>query len=657
MDEATLIEKLVQLVRQKREISLKDAAGKLLVDEDTLVKVANNLSDHGMVRVEYQVFKGVMLKPGRVIVAENTFKPRVDEKTAQEKPAQEKPSKAQKEQTEDEKREYYRTLIQKFMQLVQDKKEVRPEDAAKTLGTDREAIERIVGRLKEQGIVRVEYTVLKGMVVKPGEKKFGVVGSKKADEGKQEETPKDAQRQQETIPKPVEEAKPEGKKIVEDKAAQETKREEGKAKPAEEKKADIKPKKTEVRKKFDQQDVEKLAQLVDGRESVRLDDAAKKLNLDKTAVAEVAGILEEQGKIVVERRLIGGAVFKKKAGAERRVVEPAVKMEAVKLRDESGKVSETRSVDKPLEEVKPQLKPAEEMSGGGRKPQEENLPEQSKDEPRGYDNKMLERFVQLVTDKRSVKPVEAAKAMKVDEETVLRIANKLNERGLIKIDYSIFGGTVFKPGGKVGKSQGKVTPFPAAGQEPLEEKLKPAEEKKPEVKPVNEVSEKKVEEKQKPKVVPSKVEKREEIKPVREEKTQETRKEEAKPMPGAEKKVLDEYDNALAENFVKIVKDAKEIRLEESVKTLGADKDAVIRLASMLAEHDIVKVNYTLVGEIVFTPGLNIDKTPSETGQDSEKEKRVVGSGDKTEEVDVIVDEIRRKILEKRYKKYGKPSD
>ena len=114
-------------------------------------------------------------------------------------------------------------------------------------------------------------------------------------------------------------------------------------------------------------------------------------------------------------------------------------------------------------------------------------------------------------------------------------------------------------------------------------------------------------------------------------------------------------DGSLVEKLVCLVKDTKQIKLEDAERALGVDEETAMKIAGILSEHDIIKVSYTIVGETVFVPGANIDKKPEESIIETIEKNPEKNAEDKTEKVDKLVEEIRRRILEKKYSNHKEP--
>jgi len=117
-----------------------------------------------------------------------------------------------------------------------------------------------------------------------------------------------------------------------------------------------------------------------------------------------------------------------------------------------------------------------------------------------------------------------------------------------------------------------------------------------------------------------------------------------------------------------MVRDTGGIRLENAMKFLGVDGPTLMKVAGILSEHDIVKINYNLVGETVFKPGKDINRkiesmpdkakdggAATEVVRDENVLNTIDKTEDKTERVDRMVDEIRRRIWGEKLKKEKPP--
>jgi len=115
------------------------------------------------------------------------------------------------------------------------------------------------------------------------------------------------------------------------------------------------------------------------------------------------------------------------------------------------------------------------------------------------------------------------------------------------------------------------------------------------------------------------------------------------------------YDKVLVEKLVSLVRETKEIKLEDTARSLTIDEDGIMKIAAILDKHDIIKINYTPAGEAFFKPGPNVNKMGDEiVKEESSDTNNITSTGDKTEKVDNLITELREKISEKRVKKYEK---
>ncbi|MCX6695512.1 MAG: hypothetical protein NTU61_04390 [Candidatus Altiarchaeota archaeon] len=131
-----------------------------------------------------------------------------------------------------------------------------------------------------------------------------------------------------------------------------------------------------------------------------------------------------------------------------------------------------------------------------------------------------------------------------------------------------------------------------------------------------------------------------------------------------------EYDNKLIEKFVEIVKRKNEVKVEDVVKALQTDSETLMKIACILNEHEIIRLNYNIVGEAVVKPGPNIDKKvegdvsadadkraipePQNKIVDNSQKSRLDSSEDKTEKVSRVIYQLRKRIADKKIKNIEK---
>lgn len=106
------------------------------------------------------------------------------------------------------------------------------------------------------------------------------------------------------------------------------------------------------------------------------------------------------------------------------------------------------------------------------------------------------------------------------------------------------------------------------------------------------------------------------------------------------------------ERIVELVRKKKEVSLKEACSVFGADEKSLMSLVRILQEHAIVKIRYSLVGDVLLQPGENID------GSMMLEAKKAVATVSKEAvksegEVGEFLDMLKAKRLEKRRK--GKP--
>ena len=95
----------------------------------------------------------------------------------------------------------------------------------------------------------------------------------------------------------------------------------------------------------------------------------------------------------------------------------------------------------------------------------------------------------------------------------------------------------------------------------------------------------------------------------------------------------------------KPVSEFKDIRVDQVVKSLGIEEKDVLELAKILQEHDIVKLHYTVVGDIVLKKGKKLEVS----GGDVDEEIQKIERGSEDTEVDKLLDVIRDRIREKKH--------
>jgi len=125
-----------------------------------------------------------------------------------------------------------------------------------------------------------------------------------------------------------------------------------------------------------------------------------------------------------------------------------------------------------------------------------------------------------------------------------------------------------------------------------------------------------------------------------------------------------EYDNNLLEKFAQMVKATGGIRQDSAIKFLGVDDKTIAKMAGVLGEHNIIKIDYTIVGETIYKPGPSINKRVDDDLKQTEDQRGAqekpglkpepnpaeenISSEDKTERVDRIIEELRGRMLEKK---------
>lgn len=109
-----------------------------------------------------------------------------------------------------------------------------------------------------------------------------------------------------------------------------------------------------------------------------------------------------------------------------------------------------------------------------------------------------------------------------------------------------------------------------------------------------------------------------------------------------------EYPTAL-DKLVNLVNAQSEISVKQVVRALRIGEKDIIEMAKILQEHDIVRIHYTAVGEIVLQKGAKLESklAARDKTRDVEKDKE-------TTEVSKMLNAIRKRIIKKKYGKSGR---
>lgn len=111
---------------------------------------------------------------------------------------------------------------------------------------------------------------------------------------------------------------------------------------------------------------------------------------------------------------------------------------------------------------------------------------------------------------------------------------------------------------------------------------------------------------------------------------------------------MDNDANSSLNNLVNLLKGKDELLVKEASESLNVSEEEVIEMAKILQEKDIMKIHYTVVGDIILKksenyPKDNVDNNLASSTKDSSKSR-----------IDDMLNDIRAKIFEK---KYGRPRD
>ena len=107
------------------------------------------------------------------------------------------------------------------------------------------------------------------------------------------------------------------------------------------------------------------------------------------------------------------------------------------------------------------------------------------------------------------------------------------------------------------------------------------------------------------------------------------------------------------DGIVKYVAERGEVTVAEAAGHLGLADKEVLDSAKILQKHDIVKIKYTVVGDVILEKGESMADAGTKELADQILEAVKTDESLVKTPVDDIIDEIRDRIMEKKYGKAG----
>jgi len=107
------------------------------------------------------------------------------------------------------------------------------------------------------------------------------------------------------------------------------------------------------------------------------------------------------------------------------------------------------------------------------------------------------------------------------------------------------------------------------------------------------------------------------------------------------------------DGIVKYVSERGEVTVAEAASHLGLANKEVLDSAKILQKHDIVKIKYTVVGDVILEKGESMADAGTKELADQIFEAVKTDESLVKTPVDEIIDDIRERIMEKKYGKAG----